>query len=629
MRKIISAKIFVIVLTTVILLSVLSSSLSTIGFLQASHANDDYDSDITIRKGSSSVHSADTDGDGLSDWQEGLIGSNISDVQDPGLFCLYEEEYRTKDYSTWKSFEDENDTFTIGLGGIVVRRGTKVEVDGWSEGELSIEPTKPDMSSLEVVEDEGWIVDVREDSTVGRYNLTLENEGWTRSMDLYVVFDPFSTGLSPDKTKGYAYDENSNRDEKGYIYTSSNKLYEGELHPFSHEYEDLPELYEFALAGVGNSSTPQEAAVKIVRIVAQRAKAEPLVTREYRDVCSILFYDPDAHVEGLTLEDAEKLAMNDVNIEDLSSPGKTKIVNHWCDETSFSVTALLRSVGIPSRVVSLHPSSDTDIMGHFISEVYFDAPLYHATWDGFEGGWFAFDADEWNAEWWSQDPIFWSPTGECYYSRPNYGKFIELLFIGRYKLSHYYVMDEREYEIDDQPDSHLIEVTDAYRGGGISMNYGSVWKYQGRGGGDLYKVKVNETSRLKIENSGGTRSRIYVNSKEYPALKITYQGYPPKTPNENLSGYEVILEPGVHYIGIYAAESDGYSLTGNYGIYNLTLEKALQIEDGGHEDEIEKDTNYLSVFLNHYLLSVILLAIWIASFAVKRRLDDNEKGGRK
>ncbi|MEF8833151.1 MAG: fibronectin type III domain-containing protein, partial [Candidatus Thermoplasmatota archaeon] len=114
----------------------------------------------------------------------------------------------------------------------------------------------------------------------------------------------------------------------------------------------------------------------------------------------------------------------------------------------------------------------------------------------------------------------------------------------------------------------------------------------GRGGGDYFRADVKDTSKLSISRSGGTDPRLYVSQDEYPALKISYQGYPPEYPNGNLTNDEIILDEGTYYISVYAPEvkdenlegkpSEGHhlpmhgdpSLRGNYGKYELTLEKA-------------------------------------------------------
>lgn len=551
----------------------------------------------------------DSDGDGLYDWQEEVMDSDVNDSYDPGLYCMYKERYRTRDYRVWENYSSEDDEFWISTESVVVRRGTTLEFGGVEAADREIIGSKKDLDPLS---SQGKEVEIPEDNTVGRYTYRVSKGNWSNSMEIDVIFDPWDTGLSKEKRKTYGYDEGSNRDERGYIYTSSGNVYQGELHPFGDGNENIPDIYRLALAGVGNMSSQQLAAVKLTRLVAQRNTAVPAMpgqNPQFRDARDILFYETD-RLEGLTLEDAEKLAMNGENIDELASEGKTKRMNNWCDESALSLTSLLRSVGIPSRVVSIHQTEDTEMMGHFISEAWFQDSLYHTSWGEDEGGWFAFDADEWNVEWTARDPVFWMPMGECYSSRANYGRMIEHLFRVRYsfEVENYYI-----FEAGEEEDPDPIHVTSSYKRGDIPfLEYGTITKYKGRGGGDLYKLKVENTSSLSISTSGGTEARIYMNEEEYPALKISYRGYPPDRPNMNITSDEVTLEPGEYYIGIYAPEAGDNSIEGNYGTYTLELEEA--------KSESGTETEESGGQMMDYAVSLSLLLIWVLSYIGMKKL---------
>lgn len=555
------------------------------------------------------AESIDTDEDGLEDWQEKLIGTNDSESRSPGLYCLYKDSYNTKKYTSWKTFSDNNGSFTIGLERIVIRRGTTVELGGHPEGNISIEPTKRNMDNLQA---DGMQIEIPEDNSVGKYEIIMVEGGWQTKMDLFVVFDPFKTSLSEEEINAYGYDEHGSRDERGYIYTTSNKLLKGDLYPFGDGNDNLTDIYEFALAGVGNTSDPISASVKLVRIVAQRNTAAPGEPPQLRDPRSILYFN-QGKIQGLTLEDAEKLSMNGVSRDDLADPDHTKTLAAWCDECAFALTGLLRSIGIPSRITSLHPSPDTELMGHYVSEAWFEESMYKADYLPDKGDWYALDADEWNAEWYTQQPKFWMPMGECFSSRSNYGFASEHLFRVNYEydVAHYYVLGTEDI---DEPT--MNEVTKEYEDREFpELKYGELTKYKGRGGGDFYKLKVDNYSKLTISSTSGIEPNIYLNEEDFPALKISYQGYPPNTPNKNLTDKEMVLEPGEYYVAIFApqvSENENNTLEGNYGTYTLELKEASKSEiESAKDDE-------LKVGIHKYITGVVILIVWIISLVIMK-----------
>ncbi len=569
----------------------------------------------TLSQPISSVESTDIDSDGLLSWQEALLGTSDNDSKDPGLYCIYKKSYKTRDYNSWHRYSDQNGTFRIALNRTVVRRGTELEFNGLKGAKTSIKAAKDELDELEI-KDEGWTVRIPQDNTVGKYTFTASKNDWSRSIEIFVVFDPYGMEISSKNRRAYCYDENGERDEKGYIYTKSGNLHKGELYPFGDNLTVYPDLYEFALAGVGKETDTRRAAVKLVRIVAQRNTALPREPPQLRDPRHILFYD-QGKIEGLTLKDASKLARNGVNIDDLASEGSSKTMNNWCDECAFALTGLLRSIGIPSRILSIHPTESTQLMGHYISEAWFDRPLLEASYIENKGDWFALDADEWNAEWYTAEPTFWMPMGECYASRSNYGFTAEHLFRVNYeyRIAHFYVLGREE------KDPSLVDVTSAYKGHDmIELQYGNLTKFKSRGGGDFYKVVVENGSRLSLTTSGPTKSRIYINEKDYPALKISYQGYPPKSPNKNLTGKEVYLDPGTYYVAVFAPEDGDNSIEGNYGSYTLSLEKASPPEDSENGDKTEETKRGWEKHPIEYSLGCVLVVLWVAAFMGKKRL---------
>lgn len=551
--------------------------------------------------------------------------NNYEPDEERKLYVEYDESYRTRDYNVWKQNEEYDKPYTSDVA--VVRRGSTLELNAPPDASIEIEPAEMDMTSLE--EDEG-VIDIPEDSTIGIYTIDAEGEGWKDSMDLFIIYDPWAVDLPEDELRAYAYDEESVRADYSYIYTTGGQLQPGRLRAFGEDRKEMefPDMYEFALRAVSGAEDQREAAIRLLRIVAQRNEAVPSPFEDQphlRDAGTILFgrgestlHGEEYRVTGLTTEDAEILAENDKSvpgIDGLTDEGESKIINGWCDETAFALTGLLRSIGIPSRVVSVHPDEEvTELMGHFMNEVYFEESLFETSGEEERNGegWYVMDADSWNAEWYVQrqfnQPIFWMPMGELYTSRRNFNRAAETLFRVNYEyeVDRYYVPPtELPVPPAEITDHHMKDVTSQYKENSHFDLEGPVEKYAGRGGGDYFRVEVEDLSQLSISRSGGTNPRLYVNQEDYPALKITHQGYPPRYPNGNLTDDEVILDEGTYYIGVYAPEEkdenlegkpyEGHhlpehgdpSLIGNYGKYELTLER---VEDKTPATEPESIT---------------------------------------
>lgn len=564
------------------------------------------------------------DQSGLTEAVELLIGSDPQDPRDPGIYVLYDDSYRTLKYNAWERYTDGDDEVILATERVVIRRGTTLTIGGYTEAEYSLVTAKDGMSDLEVLEIEGgWQVDIGSDATVGRYEFILVEGDWQRSLDIFVVFDPWTTGISGSELKGYAYDEDGTRDEYDFIMPTDFSVFRGELHPFGDDGRGNHDMYEFALAAVGNATDTREAAARIVRVVAQRCVAVPSPLHHQpiiRDASQILFgngttiihtgigeYD-EFHYVGLTLEDAEILAQNGRTIheiENFQTADRSKLINGWCDEVSWAKTALLRSVGIPSRVVSAHPTEDTDLMGHFMVEAWFERSLYVTSWDENPGGWYVLDADEWNAHWWADHEEFWMPMGETFSSRSNYRLVTESLYFGRFQSRFAFVFGP-----ENEPEP--LDITQYYYGDDFYLEYGKLTKLMGRGGGDYYKVTLEEPSRLTIGSTAHLNASIYTSEIGYPRIPIALEGFPFSELPPGYRGDEAILMPGTHYIAVYAPHNGDMSVEGDHGFYHLELEVA---------EDVDMDDDDVGFRYWGHLIALGFFILWMLSYVGKKRLS--------
>jgi len=333
-------------------------------------------------------------------------------------------------------------------------------------------------------------------------------------------------------------------------------------------------------------------------------------------------------VEGLTLEDAEKLGRNGVSIHDLEGEvGRSKIINGWCDEVSITLVSLLRSIGIPSRIVSLHPTPEVnqDLMEHYFVEVWFEESMYDKSWnnDTSDGDWYVIDGDEWNVEFPSGMqglPSFHMPVGETFSSRKNYERVAERLFEGEWIQGEY----GRRWITKDLyvvcPEDEPLRVTDEYVDAGEhELEYGTVSKLIGRGGGDLYMIEIDNPTKLSIESPPQVEANLYVSTEEYPSIPTAIVGYPFEEPPE-YEGEEAVLDPEeeTYYIGVYGPQNGDREVEGNFGIYTLTIEETDEEElmDGQEQEVLDYDE---TIRTDHFY-AMILLIIWVISYIGNKKL---------
>jgi hypothetical protein len=174
---------------------------------------------------------ADGDHDSLTDGQEKLFDTNPLNDTSPGIYVIYEDSFKTKEYYPWQQygpkliargddFDPPNpDTIDIerehgtDLDAVVVRRGMTFYVGGPLGATLQISKSKSSLTTLPKVWDlysGAWRVTVPSNGTVGKYTLTLSD----KSLDLFVIFElPSPSGELTQKGIGkFLYDDDSTQD---------------------------------------------------------------------------------------------------------------------------------------------------------------------------------------------------------------------------------------------------------------------------------------------------------------------------------------------------------------------------------------------------------------------------------
>jgi len=154
---------------------------------------------------------ADTDGDGLTDGEEKLYGTDPSSGQSPGLYVKYEDHLQTREYFCWQRFGNNYIAlpYPSNRDAVVVRRGTTFHVGGPADASIEIEKSISGLTTLTPEWDQcagGWKVYVPSGGTVGIYTITVEDGAWSESLNLYVIFD-LPSGQSDDFISAYVYTE--------------------------------------------------------------------------------------------------------------------------------------------------------------------------------------------------------------------------------------------------------------------------------------------------------------------------------------------------------------------------------------------------------------------------------------
>lgn len=171
----------------------------------------------------------DSDDDGLTDGEEKLFEADPTNAASPGIYVLYEDSFKTKEYFPWQPYGHKliarGDSFAptrpdaidvekrlgTNLDAVVVRRGTTFWVGGPADSNLVIDKSISSLTTLPKVKDQytgSWRVTVPANGTAGKYTLTLDG----RSLDLLVIFEMASPAgeLTQQAIDKFLYDDNPN-----------------------------------------------------------------------------------------------------------------------------------------------------------------------------------------------------------------------------------------------------------------------------------------------------------------------------------------------------------------------------------------------------------------------------------
>jgi hypothetical protein len=172
----------------------------------------------------------DSDDDGLTDGEEKLYDTNPFDDHSPGIYVEYEShlktrEYFAKDYHSvqpwgWQQYGNR----LISLDAVVVRRGATFFVGGPTDADIQVDPSLGSLTTLTPVPDTytgRWRISVPTGGTVGKYEITLQEGSWSKSLNLYVIFElpTASSNFTQAMIDAFLYDDNATnlRDETGIL----------------------------------------------------------------------------------------------------------------------------------------------------------------------------------------------------------------------------------------------------------------------------------------------------------------------------------------------------------------------------------------------------------------------------
>ncbi len=356
---------------------------------------------------------SDSDGDGLTDREEEEYGT---DPLIPDMYVRYRDYFFTEEYYCWING-------SISFDDIVLRRGTFFTVHGAPFSEISVQKTRDNLEPLKVVRTGlgSWTIHIDKDGPIGIYNISLslcDGNPWERNMTLYVIFNPFDKDLSLSEIKAYAYDETGDRDTKGIAYPDHFKYGPNQTLPYSsvgggignlifkeriYEYNQFEEhIFKISMEINNGESNDFDASNKTMWAVS-----------------NIIYYrHPDGRFSVPQM-------LSDISLQDISKARdgiEKPLIEGQCLDYANMMVALLRSVGIASRVVQGIVNETYGLSYHQWTEVYIKTPV------DANDHWYAFDAND--NIFYSHDDALADPIGYMVRKGSIYGTFWAGIFVG-------------------------------------------------------------------------------------------------------------------------------------------------------------------------------------------------------
>jgi len=188
----------------------------------------------------------DSDDDGLTDGKEKLYDTNPLDGHSPGIYVEYEDHLKTREYFArdphsvqpwgWQRYGDQ----WISFGAVVVRRASAFYVGGPAEATIEVTKTLTSLTTLTPLRDgcaSRWQILIPPDGTVGEYRITLREGSWSKSLNLYVIFElpAPTTGFTQQMINMFLYDDDYTvrYDEVGMLLDSSD--------PWEYSHDQYPQ----------------------------------------------------------------------------------------------------------------------------------------------------------------------------------------------------------------------------------------------------------------------------------------------------------------------------------------------------------------------------------------------------
>jgi len=272
----------------------------------------------------------DNDEDGLTE----SIDPSDQDPWDPGVYILYDERFNTHDYDGW----DGN----IATSDAVVRRGNRIVIGGPNMAGIDVSGVGSALTDLTPAEGGRgfWIISVPEDCTIGKYTITLQSDGTSDTMNLYIIFQ-----IPEGAPKGYVYDPNSDRDEKGMWRAID--IFGGWGWLGDCTYELFPydaSVYKKSIAVARGACSPVDAAYEIWSFTNEILRWRENYGNKYSEVTDIL---------------------NEVSITDIYANNYEEVMDGQCMDFAAVSCSLYRAIGVPSRLVSgFHPNIASGLQGN-------------------------------------------------------------------------------------------------------------------------------------------------------------------------------------------------------------------------------------------------------------------------